>query len=149
MFLASCTVLILGLFHISRVIQSCRRIWSPQNFICLLFKSDTPVFCPDSAPPLLKLKSKAALTPTPTSEVTPCPPTPSIQINHRAALPPHPAPSPPEPRQLETAKADAPPAEDQNIPDDPKDVSEGEVSRLYSNLFSLPPNVRTRLFLHP
>uniref|UniRef100_A0A3P9IB78 Histone-lysine N-methyltransferase, H3 lysine-36 specific n=2 Tax=Oryzias latipes TaxID=8090 RepID=A0A3P9IB78_ORYLA len=80
----------------------------------------------DSAPPLLKLKSKAALTPTPTSEVTPCPPTPSIQINHRAALPPCPAPSPPEPRELETAKADAPPAEDQNIPDDPKDVSEGE-----------------------
>ncbi|RVE64229.1 hypothetical protein OJAV_G00144460 [Oryzias javanicus] len=70
----------------------------------------------DSAPPPpLKLKTKVALTPTPTSEVTTCTSTPSIQINHRAALPPHPAPSPPEPGQEDTAEPDAPPhAEEQN-----------------------------------
>ncbi|XP_041864427.1 histone-lysine N-methyltransferase, H3 lysine-36 specific isoform X2 [Melanotaenia boesemani] len=91
----------------------------------------------DSAPPILKLKSKpvTASGSIPTSEITACTPNPSIRTSHSTPAPSTPAPAPapapapplPEPRQIKTAAdADAPQHDDPKTQVDIKEATESE-----------------------
>ncbi|XP_015251555.1 PREDICTED: histone-lysine N-methyltransferase, H3 lysine-36 and H4 lysine-20 specific isoform X3 [Cyprinodon variegatus] len=78
----------------------------------------------DSSPPSSKTKTKSPPASTPVSEVTTCPPVPSLQPQ-APPVPPDPGSDLPEPEQVETAPVDVSHS-DNSIQEDTKDSVESE-----------------------
>uniref|UniRef100_A0A3Q1EBY2 Nuclear receptor binding SET domain protein 1b n=1 Tax=Acanthochromis polyacanthus TaxID=80966 RepID=A0A3Q1EBY2_9TELE len=115
----------------------------PKKKVKTLKNSSNPAPQSDSAPPLLKSKTKplTASTPTTVSEISTNPPTNTVQADHSTPAPSTQPPASPEPNQEETTPADddTPQPDDGKTQEVKKDAaeSEGEPSSLDHSFSSM------------